>query len=322
VHLTSALTDESVGIKSQQLKRLVAFLNRSGVLHQSILAGDFNITTSVRTLQTAIERGIVTPETAKAVSTLIDSNEWEDAFVATGSQDEEIEEMDYYPGEEGATFDRTRNPLAALSEALVDDRPQRYDRIIYRAKGAIETEEFGIFLRANEDGNVASDHYGIYGIVRISDSPRGAEPDLADDFQKLQMERLAVVNDETDLVSMVAPYLPTADDCQKRELALAKLKDILTSGGTERVMLAPLGSFSMDTYFSDSDIDILVIGLSPPRHFFEQAVYLLRKWKKTESQGGDSRVHLINSMVQIIEVEIHSIKFDLQYCHAPELVQR
>jgi 2'-5' RNA ligase/exonuclease III len=322
VHLTSALSDESVEIKSQQLKKLVAFLNRSSVLHQSILTGDFNITTSSRTLQTGIERRIITPETGKAVQTLIDPVEWEDAFVATGSRDEEIEEMDYYPGEEGATFDRIRNPLAALSEAPVDDRPQRYDRIIYRAKGAVETEDFGIFLRTDEDGNVASDHYGIYGIMRVSDSPRQVESDMAKDLQKLELETIAVVNDETDILPLIAPYLPSSEDRRKRDLALEKLKEILIVDGTERVILAPLGSFSMDTYFSDSDVDILVIGSSPPRHFFERAVNLLRKWKKSETEGENFRVHLINSLVQIIEVEIYDIKFDLQYCHAPELVQR
>jgi 2'-5' RNA ligase/endonuclease/exonuclease/phosphatase family metal-dependent hydrolase len=322
VHLTSALTDESVETKSQQLKKLAAFLNRSGVFHQAILTGDFNITTSSRTLQTAIERRIVTPETAKAVQALIDPTEWEDAFVAAGSTTDEIQEMDYYPGEEGATFDRIRNPLAALSEAPVDDRPQRYDRIIYRAKGAIETEDFGIFLRTDEDGNEASDHYGIYGVMRVSDSPRQVESAVADDLKKLRLETIAAVKDETDILPLVAPFLPSADDRLKRKLALEKLKEILTADGTENVILAPLGSFSMDTYFPDSDVDILVIGSSPPRSFFEQAVELLRKWKKSESEGETFRVHLINSLVQIIEVEIYEIKFDLQYCHAPELVQR
>jgi hypothetical protein len=80
----------------------------------------------------------------------------------------------------------------------------------------------------------------------------------------------------------------------------------------------------MDTYFPDSDVDVLAIGSVMPSVFFGFATIQLKKMHsdKEGSNNGFKSVHFVNSLVSIIDVCVLGVKFDLQYCQAPELVQR
>jgi hypothetical protein len=80
----------------------------------------------------------------------------------------------------------------------------------------------------------------------------------------------------------------------------------------------------MDTYFADSDVDILAIASVSPQVFFDFATEKLRALDKEDERENDGfkGVHFVNSLVSIIEVNVVGIKFDIQYCQAPEILKR
>ena len=83
VHLTSALTDKSITAKKAQMDILTRFFSDSSVPRgkKVIMAGDFNLTSSSDTIETALSRRIITQETFRSVRDVIDSSFWEDAFL-------------------------------------------------------------------------------------------------------------------------------------------------------------------------------------------------------------------------------------------------
>ena len=79
VHLTSGLTNESVAVKRGQMETLTKFFSETEA--NVFLAGDFNLTTSSKTIETVLSRKIITPETAQSIREVIDTEVWDDAFV-------------------------------------------------------------------------------------------------------------------------------------------------------------------------------------------------------------------------------------------------
>jgi 2'-5' RNA ligase/predicted nucleotidyltransferase len=323
VHLTSALTDVSVAVKIRQMKTLTDFLKKdSGNSGPIFVAGDFNLTSSPKTIKTALARRIITPSTATSIKNVIDENTWEDAFIKYLETDsgEEYDDSDCehdYAGEDGITFDRLNNPLAALSKGPVDDRPQRYDRVLWAKNEAVRVEvecveRFG-FL--NEKGECGSDHYGVCATMVLS-RPTASPSNIP---TRGKTGDVLFIQDGMDVTSLLEPYLPTKEDRMQRMSAIDVLKETLGA----HVILAPLGSYAMDTYFPDSDIDLLVIGAVPPQRFFETAQEQLKTLGgERSSEDGIKGLHFVNSLVPIIEVVVRGIKIDLQYCQAAELVSK
>jgi endonuclease/exonuclease/phosphatase family metal-dependent hydrolase len=328
VHLTSGLTDKSMVTKKAQMDILTRFFDISSVSKDKniVIAGDFNITSSSDTIETALSQGIITQETARSIQHMIDSDLWEDAFYVPKDNENVVDNDELYEGEEGATFDRLNNPLAAMSISPLDNRPQRYDRVLSKKGAQIHTVHFEIFGRPSKDGQCGSDHYGVCATFRFSthqDTPAISRTDTSE--LETAHEDDGVVDDSKGLQELLEPFLPSAADRRQREEALELLQQALTPDkDSESLILAPLGSYCMDTYFPDSDVDVLAIGLVIPSVFFGFATIQLKKMHsdKEGSDDGFKGVHFVNSLVSIIDVCVLGVKFDLQYCQAPELVQR
>jgi poly(A) polymerase Pap1 len=236
---------------------------------------------------------------------MIDPDTWDDAYLLSRA------EVDLVNEEDGATFDVQKNPLAAESNAPADQKPQRYDRILFRKHCPVYVETFQLFGLPNAQGECGSDHFGINAVLRIGNNRTTS---------KLQNSgcssyQISFVQDETDLRPLLIPSLPSQQDRNRRETAVTRLTKLLTSDSRlSDVLAAPLGSYAMDTYFSDSDVDVLIIGSLAPTAFFNIATARLKTIGEC-FQG----LHYINSLVPVIEVELLGIKFDVQYCQAPQL---
>jgi uncharacterized protein (UPF0248 family)/endonuclease/exonuclease/phosphatase family metal-dependent hydrolase len=318
VHLTSALSNEAVEAKWNQMTTLTKFLNNDRTAGKEVLmAGDFNLTTSSHTIETALSRKLITPRTKQMITEVIDPDIWEDAFSFCPTSQADNEEL--FEGEEGATFDRLTNHLAATSESPVDNRPQRYDRILFKKGGSVAIENLENFGFPT-DGRRASDHYGTCVTLRI-ETPDNTTTDAKirdSDLSGKRSNTMEVVEDSTDLRDLIEPYLPTQADREQRQEAISLLRQRLMSDKSmSDIVFAPLGSQCMDTYFPDSDIDLLVIGSVRPKVCFEFAATELRA-----PDNSFKGVHFVNSLVSIIEIHVMGIKFDLQYCQAAELVTR
>lgn len=315
VHLTSALSNEAVEAKRGQMETLTRFLNHERTAGKEVLvAGDFNLTTSSKTMETALSREIIAPETKETIAKVIDTEIWEDAFyLCPPSQADNAQEL--FDGEEGATFDRLTNHFAAMSESPIDNRPQRYDRVLFKKSGHVLVENFENFGLPTKDGLCASDHYGACATFQIEGSSISLK---VKDLGTPKLLSIEVVEDSTDLQDLIEPYLPTAADREQRQEAIILLRQTLTSDkNMSDLVFAPLGSYCMDTYFVDSDVDLLAIGSVHPQVFFDFATTKLQAL-----DNGFKGVHFVNSLVSVIEVCVLGIKFDLQYCQAAELLRR
>jgi endonuclease/exonuclease/phosphatase family metal-dependent hydrolase len=327
VHLTSALTDEAIISKQLQMTQLTTFITRDKTMsgREVLVAGDFNVTTSCRTLETALDRGIISHETAQSVESVVDMEFWGDAFLEYGHHHEESHD-DVYPGEEGATFDRSSNPLAAMSKAVIDTSPQRYDRILFRKGAQLYVELFERFGFPTSDGKCGSDHFGIRARLALGESAFSVSnaDSMPATMSGLQLKKIQLVEDATDVLCLIEPYLPSPKDQSQRQNALDVLHKALTADeNLADLVIAPIGSYAMETYLANSDLDLLAIGSVPPRQFFESAISHLRALVNIDSNNdGFKTVQIVNSLVQIIDVVVAGIKIDLQYCQATELLQR
>lgn len=139
IHLTSSLTDVAVATKVEQMRILNDCLSGLGT-GAKFVAGDFNLTSSSRTIQNAIRRGIITHKTRNLLENSVEENLWADLFTqleSFGSSE--------YPGEEGATFNPFRNPLAASTKFPGEKRPERYDRILSWKEDCYKLKSFTLF---------------------------------------------------------------------------------------------------------------------------------------------------------------------------------
>lgn len=319
VHLTSALTSQAVETKLNQMNSLLQFLREEHdrLTFDYFIAGDFNLTTSSRTISAALSSNIIDSETAEKLDVVINKDLLEDAFTCSPhfllARDDRNSK-----GEEGATFDRLFNPLAALSLIQIDKSPQRYDRVLFSKSGRIQPQDFEIIGLPDEKGMCGSDHFGIFASFNVKLGPHKEVSQFSQETSGLD-----IMEDSTDIQALLEPLLPDVEDRDQRLKALELLQTYLSPPGHERkLFLAPLGSYLMDTYFADSDLDVLAVGIVAPNAFFDNATTQLVKVKDEKGGEGFKSLHFVNSLVSIIEVEIFGIKFDLQYCQAPELVKR
>ncbi|KAF2809264.1 uncharacterized protein BDZ99DRAFT_25581 [Mytilinidion resinicola] len=175
IHLTSALTDKSVLAKRSQMDLLTRFLARDTSGKEVFVVGDFNLTTSAKTIKTALDERFITRKTARVLQGVIDTSLWIDVFENVSAPALKDGSDADTEGQGGATFDRMTNRLAAMSEGLIDNRPQRYDRILFRKGGRSQAENFLIFGLPADDETCASDHYGITTTVSVRPIQAGSE---------------------------------------------------------------------------------------------------------------------------------------------------
>jgi 2'-5' RNA ligase/endonuclease/exonuclease/phosphatase family metal-dependent hydrolase len=329
VHLTSGLTDHSVQIKKNQMHMLASFLAQTVDAGQmdAILAGDFNLTTSSETLPPAHPKKLITAEPARLVDEVIDYQSWEDAFFACEEEGRSASE-NHDASTESSTFDRLNNSLAAMSMSkiqVIDTNPQRYDRVLFRRSRRVNVERYLRFGLPSEKGICASDHYGVAVTLRIERESTGKKQTDGDEqHPALQISGIDRIEDGTDLLPLVEPHLPSEEDQNLRQEVLHLLQHTLSvEDALSNIVLAPLGSYAMGTYFADSDVDVLVIGSIPQAEFFSVATSRLKAIRETGStDDGFRAVHLVNSLVPVIEAVVNGIKVDIQYCQAAELLER
>lgn len=314
VHLTSGLRDESMEVKKRQMEK-VTKLAMADDTRQVIVAGDFNLTTASSTIQSALRRRIISPATAQLATKVVDVDIWEDSYLMCKKDD--LPDAEIAEDEQGATFDRASNPLAAKFEsAEIDDGAQRYDRVLYLKGSNVYPKQVKRFGFPDKYGLCGSDHYGVCATLMVGESdPNGAEGRIG---------KIEVVDDAQDLFPLVEPFLPNQADQEQRKAALTLLLKTLSSlGRPQDLILAPLGSYLMDTYFADSDVDVLAIGTISPKVFFEHASAQLKELAARSNDGNDFKgVHFVNSLVSIIELIVLGVKFDLQYCESPGLLEK
>jgi 2'-5' RNA ligase/exonuclease III len=324
VHLTHGLTDQAVASKIDQLSILYRFLQQDrSEQRTAFIAGDFNITSSPKTIAAALRTGLITAQTAKAVTVAIDSDEWTDSFLELNGSESNYPDAD--DGQLGSTFDRINNPYAAKAKATVDGKSQRYDRIIFSPGESIRVTDFVVIGKPDEQGHCVSDHYGVFAsfqpqsnlvnATHLSDRMRVSRNDIA---------TLAIQTSNEDLLPYIQKHLPGPEDRAKRRRAIETLeKRMKAIPSLADCLLVPLGSYALETYFASSDVDLLAIGTCSTKAFFGLAGQLVRQSRRQKPlDDGSKALHLINSLVPVLEANVESIKFDVQYCQAPELLKR
>lgn len=342
VHLTCGLTDGSVAAKMSQLRALTAHLQKWRAGSEWVVAGDFNLPTSEHTISTALRNRGITKETYERVKEgLIDSDVFSDAWGLYFGENEEddvpyeaedISGMTQKDGEWGATFNPLTNPLAAdRVQWSSDPRPQRYDRILVRRSGHISVRDirrFGFPEKGCVETGPAcgSDHWGLRAVLNIHRDIKESETGQS---TAKRLELLPVSMDDRTLKKYVEESMPSKEDHQAREAAIKALKETLgqeqratdTENTPSRaafpILLVPVGSYMLDVYDKNSDVDCLCVSTISIKTFFQVS---RQRIKKFGGERGVRVVRFVNSKVPMLELKVGSIRMDLQYCQAPNLV--
>ncbi|KAK1998975.1 endonuclease/Exonuclease/phosphatase [Colletotrichum falcatum] len=342
-HLSQGLTDGAVVAKERELQRILSHLKSVYAANQWVIAGDFNIATSSYTVDNAVKKGSITPQTEivlRSIETTLAEAGFLDAWMVSRIEAGVTDNLkgdasDIFGGEQGATFDPRENPHAAkMVGSGYNNRPQRYDRILIRSGGPLQISRFNMFGfitgegRPEEGPLYASDHWGIRCLLQRLESkgaavtnarvapvqPKKAPAGLSDTALRQCMENLE--------------GLPTCQDDTVRKEALQLLRRILLepdqanadqTRGRPTVIMVPVGSYGLGTWSRTSDIDCLYIGSISPRIFFTLARQKLRK-------SGEPGVRLLRKVKAktgtMLEVEVKGIKCDLQYCQASSVIDQ
>lgn len=341
VHLTCGLTDGSVAAKMSQLKTLTSHLQTRWSDSEWIVAGDFNLPTSKHTIANAFRNRGISQATYEMVKEgLVDHDVFSDVWELCFGENEEdgvpyeaedIAGATQKDGESGATFNPLTNPLAAdRVQWSADPRPQRYDRILVRRLGKLgvrDIKRFGFPEVDAEKGPVCgSDHWGLRAVLNIHPDAEAGQS-AAD-----KLELLPVDIDDQTLKKFVEGLMPSKEDYQIREAAIKTLKGVLeqeqrirtdTENTPSRaafpIVLVPVGSYMLDVYDKNSDVDCLCLSTISIKTFFQVARQRIKKF------GGDRGVKIVrfvNAKVPMMELKVGDIKMDLQYCQAPNLVEQ
>lgn len=341
VHLTAGLTDGSVATKSAQMKTLITYLEQNHREDPWIIAGDFNIVTSTHTIETARKNKSITEETANtllSIETAISDagfvDAWNVARVEAIDQPS-IVDMELFEGEEGATFDPQNNRLAAGTTTTSHDRPQRYDRILVRPKNALRIIRFNHFgLPETIDGVqvIASDHYGVRTTMKITSSgEKNSATDTDSTNQPLVQPKRAIPTllEPSSISSVLAAYdmIPSEEQTAQRQEAFETLEKIVLNTASDPecensgipLVMVPVGSYALNVWTADSDIDCLCIGAVSPKTFFKLARQRLVK-------AANPQVRILRkveaSTGTMLELSVNGALVDLQYCPAAKVLER
>ncbi len=148
IHLSQGLNDGAVTTKKLEIQRILNFLSERYPKNPWVIAGDTNISTSSYSIETAISKKAISEQSATylanlgnllADAQLTDAWEFTRHEIGDASDGEEYDDSfgkDVFDGERGATYDPTTNEVAAkIVGSGFNMRPQRYDRILVRARG-------------------------------------------------------------------------------------------------------------------------------------------------------------------------------------------
>jgi 2'-5' RNA ligase len=353
-HLTQGLTDLAVATKRNELQRILGHLRAIFPDNPWILAGDFNISTSSYTIDTAVRKKGISAQTAAylpgldvmlAEAGLLDS--WMVARVEAG---ESIRNTSWksisecFEGEQGATFDPTENSLAQeIVGSGFNNRPQRYDRILVKGGSLLHIAAFNMFgLRTSDvpeglektTSLFGSDHWGVRCVLKVE---AGGGVDSPNDSGKngvVRVERKAAPPHLSDTMSLKEclrqhGITPSEEDEVRRRQVLVALEDILykashrgsnaiSAGSRVSLVLVPVGSYGLGVWTKSSDMDCLCIGNLRSKTFFDLVMPRLRKAHSDDVKV--LRLVKANSGT-MVELEVKGVKVDLQYCPATYIAQ-
>jgi hypothetical protein len=342
VHLTAGLTDGSVAAKEAQLQTLTTYLTQEHSADSWIIAGDFNLVTSTYTINAALEDNLISNETVAALLSI------ETAFTDVGLVDawavahveaaDEIVSSNYeelYEGEEGATFDPRNNILAAASSETSIGRPQRYDRVLVRSPEILRVLRCNIFgLPVDKDGAqvVASDHSGIRSTFEVLKASLSNDAQSQEVTQRLKVKHRRAGSEltsspELSSVLKAEGMFPTEEEVQQRQKALAILKQVVLGASDDEnsaisdipMVMVPVGSYALDVWTSESDIDCLCVGTISSKTFFKLA---LQRLAKASDQGVRVLRKVVANTGTMLELSVNGVAMDLQYCPAARVVER
>ncbi|KAI9839008.1 MAG: hypothetical protein M1837_002295 [Sclerophora amabilis] len=364
IHLTCGLSGGSVTAKESQIQTLIHHLELHHSSYPWIIAGDFNIPTSSSTIDTALESKLITAETAKTLVSLetlfleadmVDA--WYTSRVRDGNElvrtagDLDLNGLD--DGEEGATYNPLTNRLAEETEGGgLNNRPQRYDRILFKGIGALTLQSFGLFGFPREvhtgdtavsDPGCGSDHWGVRASFTIGVNQDEPSPALGEDTSTLPSIDLRKAPRTLGNAIELRDYLqkhsaiPSGADSDMRKAAFSLVRTTLIQkpdestkgpgfeltpppafGNAVPLILVPVGSYSLGVWSPRSDIDCLCVGPISAKTFFALARQRLRR-----------AVHLGVRIVRsvkaasgmMMELDVKGVKLDLQYCPAVKITE-
>ncbi|KAJ3381190.1 hypothetical protein HDU84_005286 [Entophlyctis sp. JEL0112] len=213
------------------------------------------------------------------------------------------------PSSRGLTFDPSTNSLAAETST----RSARYDRILIRCSG-LEPRICSL-LGTDPDGDDLSDHYGLFCRI-ASCNDEAVETRIGslvtDDLDLPTYESIQddLRNDAAanEFLSMEGS-IPSAASVAIRHEALQILKVFLGSLFSQSsIKLVPVGSFALNTFGPESDVDVLCVGPVSAPDFFAS----LRSASAWPNQCRLLRI-VDDAKVPIAVVSVLSVQVDMQY---------
>lgn len=341
-HLTQGLVDGAITAKKIELLRLMRYLADKYSESARLMVGDFNLTTSSYTIDLAQRRQALSSngkQTLDDVNEILTGSEMQDVWLVTRLESGESSTsavaqdaiMNLYEGEQGATFDPLTNTLtASLVGSGLNNRPQRYDRILFNKSLPLHPTGFNMFgqdpMEANEKGVQyhASDHWGIRCLFTKTVQPDAAITAKTKPVELFEAPESLGGIEDLKKVLFAKGCLPAEADETTRALALKTLENALLRPANEQdnrsvgLVLVPVGSYGLGVWMSSSDVDCLCIGTISSRTFFTMALQRLRK---ATAQGITVLRRVKANSGTMLELDVQGIKFDLQYCPATNIVE-
>lgn len=346
-HLSQGLVDGAVNAKKAEFQGLLEHLSTHFENHPWVIAGDFNLSTSVYTLDMARQRQDLSSKSynyLRNFNPMLAEHGIQDAWLISKILSGESSDPtgkprsleDLHEGEQGATFDPLSNVLAVkMVGSGLNNRPQRYDRILVNDHLRPRPRRFNMFGTGSNDpinnqlAEVFSDHWGIRCLLEIPTT-------LNADARALSGAAIHICRGSPELGGFegikkqlgLRGVLPSNEDGLRRSKAIRLLEQVLQCEGSRqptqgssrkgpRMLLVPVGSFAMGNWTVSSDVDCLCIGEISSRTFFSLATQRLRK-SAFEGIAILRRVKATSGTM--LELDIQGIKFDLQYCSAPSIL--
>lgn len=338
IHLTCGLTDGSVAAKKVQVHNLLTHLTRQYNNSPWIITGDFNLATSRYTIDGALKSKSITAQTGHTLAAIeerLAADGILDAWSSTRDDQRlskhQLDEEELFDGEEGATFDPRNNVLAAATSGTSQNRPQRYDRILFRPLGSLQATAFNMFGLPAEiasESAVPSDHYGVRASLQISKPVEELTPDHREMLKELNVEVQHVPHLKSHAMdSTLRQYCMflTVEESLKRQAAFDLLKEVVIgdsrTGGAADIplVMVSVGSFAMNVDTSASDIDCLCIGSVSSKTFFKLA---RQRLQKAEGQGIRILRKVEAGTGTMLELSVNGVPMDLQYCPAARVAER
>lgn len=345
LHLTCGLSDSSILTQRAQLRYIINYLSNKYADNPWIVAGDLNITTSSYAIDVGVKRKFISPQGASVLSSLdymLTEAGLSDCYFASrakgtgndrlGDSLERLEFGALYEGEEGATFDPTKNYHAArVAEWSFHNRPQRYDRILVRGEEfeVLAFNRFGFPDNVSEDADVqlGSDHWGIRAMLSVNE-PTSA--DAAQEKPSIDIVRSSPSLGTERLMQCLWNYsaFPSTEEIGQRQDIVQLIREVVNQRDSNlsaytRLNLSfavvPVGSYGLGVWNNSSDIDLLVIGQLSSRTFFTLMIAKLRK-------ATHSEIRILRKVKAasgtMLELEVRGVRVDLQYCAATRVIEK